>query len=191
MTAERLKLLDNLNVGMVAQGQLKDEVEVRGFYDIICRDSLGVEIWREAFANLVVTSGKNALESIGLGASGTAGNAFMGMIGGTVAPTIVAGDVMTSHAGWLEAGNANPPLLTGTRASMTFGAPSGGTIISTGNTFIANGSGTLTGAFVNFSNGATNTFDNTAGTLFSAGAFSAAQPVIATNTLTVGFTLTM
>ena len=68
-----------------------------------------------SFDNLVVTVGKNSMENIALQASGISGNAFMGLISSAIVLTIVAADTMSSHAGWLEAGNAHPPTYTGSR----------------------------------------------------------------------------
>jgi hypothetical protein len=98
---------------------------------------------------------------------------------------------MSSHSGWLEAGNAHAPTYTGSRATMSFGAASAGVISSTGNQFVFTGSGTVQGAFITFSTSANGTIDNTSGVLFSEGTLSSPQPVISGNTLTNSYTLTL
>lgn len=168
-----------------------EAMQVMGHFDFECHDSLGVTLWEGSFDNLVTTVGKNAMEQIALAASGTAGNAFMGLISSTSFSAVNAADTMSSHSGWLEAGNANTPHYSGSRATMSFGSASAGVIISTGNSFVFTGSGTVQGGFIDFSTSATGTIDNTAGVLFSAGTLSSAQPVISTNTLTMSYTLTL
>lgn len=183
---------DNFDALLSAGGNVdSDALRVMGHFEIECHDSAGVTIWTDAFDNLVTTVGKNALENIALAGTGTVANAFMGLISSTSFSAVNAADTMTSHSGWLEAGNANTPHYSGARATMTFGAASAGVIISTGNAFVFTGSGTVQGGFIDFSTGATGTIDNTAGVLFSAGTLSSAQPVISTNTLTMSYTLTL
>jgi hypothetical protein len=100
----------------------------------------------------------------------------------------VAGDTQASHAGWLEVGLANAPVYSGNRKDVTMGAAAAGVSVSPGQVFTFTGAGTVAGAFTN--NGGSATIDNTTGVLFSAGDFTGgAQPVIATNTLTVTYTL--
>ena len=190
--SDAVAAMDHLDAMLNAGGNVdEDALRIMGHFDVECHDSAGVLLWKDSFNNLVTTIGKNSLENIGLGASGTAGNAFMGLISSTSFSAVSAADTMSSHAGWLEAGNANTPHYSGSRATMTFGAASSGTIISTGNAFVFTGSGTVQGGFIDFSTGATGTIDNTAGVLFSAGTLASAQPVISTNTLTMSYTLTL
>ena len=189
--ADGMGMDEQINSFLSAGHVDSEGLKVMGHFEIECHDSAGVEIWRDSFDNLVVTVGKNSMENIALQASGTAGNAFMGLISSASFSTIVAADTMSSHAGWLEAGNAHPPTYTGSRATMTFGAASAGTIISTGNGFVFTGGGTVQGAFIDFSTGATGTIDNTAGVLFSAGTLGTPQPVISGNTLTNSYTLVL
>lgn len=181
---------DSMAASMHASAGLMDQGRVMGHFAFEIFDEAGQQIGSFEFDNLVTTVGKNAMENIALGGTGTAGNAFMGLISSTSFSTIVATDTMTSHAGWLEAGAANTPHYTGTRPAMTYGAASGGVIISTGNTFVASGSGTIQGGFVDFSTGAVGTIDNTGGVLFSAGTLAVAQPVISGNTIVGSHTLT-
>lgn len=186
---EGVVIVDQVDAILNAGGGDLQAMTVMGHFEMECHNEFGEVIWAESFDNLVVTVGKNAMENIALANSGTAGNAFMGLISSTSFSTIVAADTMSSHAGWLEAGATNSPHYSGSRATMSFGAASAGTIISTGNAFVFTNSGTVQGAFIDFSTGATGTIDNTGGVLFSAGTLGTAQPVISGNTLTNSYTL--
>ena len=186
-----LSAADTFSAELNAGAVVTEGMMVHGHFEIECHDSLGNTLWLDSFDNLVTTVGKNSMEQIALGNSGTAGNAFMGLISSASFSTIVAADTMASHAGWLEAGNAHAPTYSGSRATMTFGSASAGVISSTGNTFVFTGSGTVEGGFICFSTGATGTIDNTSGVLFSAGTLSSVQPVISGNTLSMSYTLTL
>ena len=102
----------------------------------------------------------------------------------------VAGDSMSSHGGWTEAGNANAPTYTSPRKTMTsaWGAASAGSMVSNAQAFAITGSGTLKGAFLNI--GGTSTIDNTTGLLYSAATFSGGDKVVA-NSDTVNVTVTL
>lgn len=191
MSNDAIAIADTFGAELNAGNVSEEAMRVMGHFDLECHDSLGITLWEASFDNLVTTVGKNAMEQIALANSGTAGNAFMGLISSTSFSAVNAADTMASHAGWLEAGNANTPHYSGSRATMTFGSASAGVIISTGNAFVFTGSGTVQGGFIDFSTGATGTIDNTAGVLFSAGTLASAQPVISTNTLTMSYTLTL
>lgn len=134
-------------------------------YAISCvRD--GVEQWREDFANLVTTAGKNdLLTQYFKGASYTAGW-YCGLISSTGYTTGVAvTDTAASHAGWTE----DMAYTEAARPGVTFGsAGAGGLSTSSASAFNINGTTTLKGAFVITDN----TKSGTTGTLYSAGLFT-------------------
>jgi len=75
-------------------------------YDAIPR----YPVWRDEVArNLVTTVGKNYLLDNGLAGSSYTAAFYLGLISSTSYSAVAAGDTMSSHAGWLEAGNANTP----------------------------------------------------------------------------------
>lgn len=188
MTTDIVVPGDTVSSEMRADALCLDQGKVVGHFDWMLADETGNLIDQGGFDNLVTTVGKNAMETLTFnGSSYTAAN-FMGLISSASFSAVAAADTMSSHAGWLEAGNANNPHYSGNRATMTFGSASSGTIISTGNAFVFTNSGTVQGAFTNI-NGGNGTIDNTSGVLFSAGTLSAAQPVISGNTITIGYTL--
>ena len=186
-----LNMSEQIESFLAAGGVSHEGLKAMGHFEMECHDSLGNTLWEASFDNLVVTVGKNAMENQAFSSSAYTAANFMGLISSTSFSAIAAGDTMSSHAGWLEAGNAHAPTYTGSRATMTFGAASAGVIISTGNAFVFTGSGTVEGAFINFGAGATGTIDNTAGILFSGGTLATPQPVISGNTLTNSYTLTL
>jgi len=117
----------------------------------------------------------------------------MGLISSTSFTAVAAADTMTSHAGWLEAGNANAPTYSGTRKTAVWAAASAGAIaLSAALSFAITGTGTVIGAFLTYGTGALNTVDNTAGTLYSAGAFSGGSKVVGNgDTLNVSYTASL
>lgn len=143
--------------------------------------------------NVVTTVGKNlALDTYLAGSSYTVTGPFMGLISSTSFSAVAAADTMSSHAGWLEAGNANAPTYTSPRKTAAWSsAASGNKSLSSALSFTFTGSGTVQGAFLTYGTGAVSTIDSTAGTLYSAGTFASAQPVISGNILNVSYTASL
>ena len=100
------------------------------------------------------------------------------------------GDTMASHANWLEAGSTNAPTFAA-RGTPSWSAASGNSkSTSSAVSFTMTGAGTLQGAFLVLGTGAVTTLMSTAGTLFSAGAFSTgSQAVSSGNVVTVSYTV--
>lgn len=167
--------------------------DVIGRFSAILCDRDGNLLWREDFDNVVCTLGKNlAFNTTFSGSAYSVTGPFLGLISSASFTAVAAADTMASHAGWLEAGGANAPTYTGTRQTAVFAAASGGSIsLSAGLAYTFTGTGTVQGAFLTLGSGAVATKDSTAGTLWSAGTFSVAQPVIATNVLTVSYSSAM
>ena len=150
--------------------------------------------WTDRFTNLVTTVGKNfALDTILAGSSYTVVGPYMGLISSTSFSAIVAADTMASHAGWLEAGNANAPTYSGNRKTAAWSAAaSGSKSLSSALSFSITGTGTVKGCFMVYGTGALNTIDNTAGTLLSAGLFSGGDKIVANgDTLNVSYTMSV
>ena len=179
-----------------------DETLVGGVFTAVCRDSEGNELWRESWKNTVVQGGKQLLLDTTLaGSSYTTVGPYMGLISSvSYSGAPVYTDTIASHSNWVEAGSTNAPTYTlgttsgggSTRATCAWSASTvaSGTAtkaLSAGLSFYFTASGTIEGCFIVTGSGAVNTFMSTAGTLYSAGAFGTAQPVVATNTLTVSY----
>jgi hypothetical protein len=191
---EKLFPIDAVGAALAAGNGLSDALRARGKFIAKCHNVRGRLLWQDEFFNTVVTVGKNAMLDDALaGSSYTVTGPFMGLISSTSFSSIQATDTMSSHSGWLEAGNANTPHYSGNRGTCAWSAASGGSkSLSAGLVFTFTGSGTVKGAFITFGSGAVNTIDNTGGTLFSAGLFSGGdQPVVSTNTLTITYSVSL
>lgn len=149
--------------------------------------------WAEDCPNVVCTAGKNvALDAYLAGSAYTVTGPYMGLIN-TNASSAVAGDTMSSHAGWLEVGNANAPSYTAPRKTVAWSAASSGSkATSAALSFAIGSSGTVGGCFLVFGSGAVSTIDNTSGTLYSAGAFTGGSKTVSNgDTLNVTYTASL
>ena len=142
-------------------------------------------LWEAVGHNLVVTAGLNdSLDKHFKGSSYTAAW-YVGLVSGT--PTVAAGDIMSSHAGWTEI----TAYDEANRQTLTLGSVSAGSVDNSASkavfTISANGT-TIGGAFVTTSN----TRGGTTGTLYGAGARSTGnnKTIDDNDTLSVTITLT-
>ena len=95
---------------------LGDHLDAQGVFTAVCYDKDGNVKWEDTFDNVVTTVGKNlAFNTFLNGSAYTVTGPYMGLISNTSFTAVSAADTMTSHAGWLEAGNANAPTYSGTR----------------------------------------------------------------------------
>jgi hypothetical protein len=143
--------------------------------------------WVDEFDNLVPDVGLNSILSIVYGSTAKAAGYFLGLVTGPGGSnSYVAGDSMSSHAGWTEA----VPYSNGTRPAATF--PSTATsksISNSGNAavFNINGNGTIAGVFLTDNN----TKSGSTGTLMGVGNFSSGDKTVSSGgTLTVTVTAT-
>jgi hypothetical protein len=169
-------------------------LQVKGRYEVVCIASDGSEKWKETIDNVVTTVGKNlALDTYLAGSTYTVTGPYMGLISGTSFSAVAAGDTMASHAGWLEAGNANAPSYTAPRKTCAWNAASGGSkALSAALTFAITGTGTVQGAFIVYGGSAVATVDNTSGVLYSAGAFSGGSKSVGNgDTINVSYTASL
>ena len=157
-----------------------------GYYVVECFGVDGQLKWKDDIKNLITTVGLNLTVSTILGNS-AAGAVVMGLKG-TGTPS--AADTQASHATWDEVGGTNAPAYTGSRQTPTFGSASGGVIAtSSPNVFAMTSSGTVAGCFINIGGSATK--DDTTGTLFSVGDFTAGSKTVTNgDTLSVSYQLT-
>lgn len=191
---ERLEGRDALGLALIGRDLLGERLRARGRYVATCFDALGALKWRDDFDNTVMTAGKNVMLDQALAGSGyTVTGPYMGFISSTSYSAISAADTMSSHAGWLEAGNANAPTYTAPRKTAAWSAASAGSkALSSALSFAITGTGTIKGAFMVFFTGALTTIDNTAGTLLSAGLFSGGdRAVLNGDTVNVSYSLAL
>lgn len=152
------------------------------------------QVWSNVFHNVVCTVGKNVMLDAALaGSSYTVVGPYMGLISSTSYTAVAAGNTMTSHAGWLEAGGANAPTYTAPRKTCAWSAASAGSkSLSASLSYAITGPGTVKGCFIVYGTGAVSTIDNTAGSLYSAGLFTGGdQPVVNGNTLAVSYSTSL
>ena len=142
--------------------------------------------WAESQWNTVTTPGKNDLLDKYLAGSGYTATWFCGLISSVSYSAIAAGDTMSSHAGWTEAGATNAPNYSGNRPALTFAAASGGSkATSSASSFTFSATGTIKGMF-----GTTvTTKDGTTGILYNAVLFSGGdRAVVSSDVVNVSVT---
>ena len=146
--------------------------------------------WADTFKNVVCTQGKNPALDAFLSGSGYTANVYIGLMRLTGAVSV--NDTMASHGGWLEAGVINQPTYTGPRKTPSWGVASAGAKATSAMSFVITGTGNVDGCFLVLGTGALSTIDNTAGFLYSVGAFtSGVQAVTPGSTLSVTYTASL
>lgn len=171
-----------------------EQAFAKGTFTATLIDRDGNIKWIDEFSNIVVTVGKNlALDTYLAGAAYTVVGPFMGLISSTSYSAVAASDTMSSHAGWLEAGNANAPTYSGTRKTAAWAAASSGSkSLSAALSYVFTGAGTVKGAFLALGSGALATIDSTSGVLYSAGLFAGGDKVVGSgDTLNVSYTASL
>ena len=200
MTKELASFGDHAKVNLQAGAISNETVGIEGFYQVECRDAEGNLKWSDGFPNLVNAVGKQLMLDTLLRTSGTYATVgpFLGLIG-TTSPTFGTGsDTMTSHAGWTEFINytVGGSAVRGTAvfaASTSTGSTTSNVTTSSASTItytITGAGGNVTGCFLVTGTGAVSTQNSTAGTLYSAGAFSVAKAVTAGDTVSVTYSTT-
>ena len=184
---EAFNLQDSCEASVIRNATNGDGIIPGGYYVVECHGADGSLKWKDDIHNLVTTVGLNLTADIILG--NTAAGAVVMGLKGTGTPDIA--DTQASHGTWLEVGLANAPTYSGNRKTPTFGAAVGGVkATSSPVVFSMTGSGTIAGCFINI--GGSATIDDTTGTLFSAGDFTAGSKTVTSgDTLSVSYQLTV
>jgi hypothetical protein len=186
MFSEKVKMADSCDATVVRGASMKEEQSISGYYVVECHGADGQLKWKDDIHNIVTTVGLNLTMDTILG-NAAAGAVVLGLKG---TGTAAIGDTQASHVTWDEVGGANAPTYTGDRQTPTFGAAAAGAkSTSTPVVFSMTGSGTVAGCFINIGGSATK--DDTTGTLFSAGDFTAGSKTVTSgDTLSVSYTAT-
>ena len=198
MTQEISNFGDHAEVTMQTRPAMSETVGMEGKYHVVCRDKDGNLKWEEEFPNLVNAVGKQLmLDTLLSGTTYTTVGPFLGLISGA-SPTFAAADTMTSHSGWTEftnytvGGSAVRGTAVFTSATSSGTTPSNVTTKSASAiTYTITGAGgTVGGCFLVTGSGAVSTHGSTAGTLYSAGAFSTAKVTTSGDTVSVTYSTT-
>lgn len=191
MSTERLNAQSAASASLSARHGADEHAQARGIFTMTLRAYKdGPIIRQDEFPNTVVTVGKNYLLDNALAGSAYTAAFYLGLISSVSYSAIAAGDTMSSHAGWTEAGPTNAPNYDETaRPTAAWSAASSGSkALSAALDFTFNGSGTVKGCFLS----TVATKDSTTGTLISAGLFSGGdQPVVSGNVLSVSYSLAL
>jgi hypothetical protein len=193
MSSEITKIGDSFGASASYGGGAVDNFGLEGVYVATCYDANGVEKWSDTIENLTTNVGrKNLLDSYFANTGGGAIVMGLGGANGSSTFTPAYTDTQASHAGWYEVGGTNAPTYSGTRKTPAFSAATSAnpSVLTTSAavTFSMTGSGTVYGAFINV--GGSTAIDNTTGTLFSIGAFTAGSKTVTSgDTINVTYTL--
>ena len=197
MTIEQQGFGDNAVAIWDTNAADNETVGIAGYYNVTCNDAQGNLKWEESFPNLVNAIGKQLLlDTLLKGSSYTVVGPFLGLINSS--PTFLAADTMTSHAGWTEFTNytvsASAVRGTAVFASATSSGLSPANITSSAASAITytitGAGGTVAGCFLVTGSGAVSTQSSTAGTLYSAGAFTTAKITTIGDTVSVTYATT-
>ncbi|HQT82381.1 MAG TPA: hypothetical protein PLQ34_09455 [Ferrovaceae bacterium] len=188
MFNDKSKFGDSVDATVTRGAGQEDLVALSGVYTAECYDANGNLKWSDTIENLTTNVGRQLMLNSFFANTG-GGAIVMGLMGtGTPAYT----DTQASHPGWLEVGGVNAPTYSGTRKTPTYSpATSANPSVLTTSTpviFSMTSSGTVAGAFINI--GGSSTIDNSTGTLFSAGDFTAGSKLVSSgDTINVTYTL--
>ena len=181
MSSEITKFGDITAATACFGGGAVETVGLEGVYVATCYDANGTEKWSDTIENLTTNVGRKNLMDSYFGNTG-GGAIVMGLGGANGASTFTPAyaDTQASHAGWFEVGGANAPTYSGTRKTPSFSAATTAnpSVLATSAAvvFSMTSSGTVYGAFINV--GGSTAIDNTTGTLFSIGAFTAGSKTV-------------
>jgi hypothetical protein len=186
MNKEKLNAVAILGAGTGVGAGSAEQAEAHGHYTVECRDADGNLRWTDGFDNLVTTIGKNdALDKYLAGSAYTA-TWYVGLISITsyaAGPAVT--DTSASHAGWTEdIGYSQASRPTAAWSVAAAGAKA----LSTAAVFTMNANTTIKGCFlISLASKA-----GTAGTLYSAGLFTAGDKVVQIgDTLNVSYTASL
>lgn len=193
MQSEKINPVDVSGAEIARAGDMQEQTNIKGHYEVKCLDSEGNLKWVDGFENIVVDTGK--IDLLTKYFKGTAYTAafYLGLVDNAGFTTYAPGDTMLSHAGWTESAaysNATRPSVsfgtaTASGGSSNPGVAGTGTISTSATTFNINATATILGAFLTTDN----TVSGTTGTLYSVGTFTgSSRSVVSGDSLLVTYT---
>ena len=193
MSNEIIGAVDTVQASAGFGGQSADKFGLEGVYTATCYDADGNVKWTDLIENLTTNVGRQSLLNSYFANTG-GGAVVMGLGGANASATFTPAytDTQASHPGWYEVGGTNAPTYSGTRKTPSFSSATSAnpSVLSTSAAvvFSMTSSGTVYGAFINI--GGSTAIDNTTGTLFSIGAFTAGSKTVTSgDTINVTYTL--
>jgi hypothetical protein len=110
---EKMNAVESANMSLASIAGMGEAAQAEGVYTFRCFDKEGGSLlWEEKIDNVVCTLGKNLmLQSSLTGSAYTVVGPYMGLISSVGFTAVAAGDTMTSHTGWNEAGSTNAPTF--------------------------------------------------------------------------------
>ena len=192
MTIEKLKATDVVSSGLTCNTKAGEAAQATGVYHVQCRDKDGNLKWSAESKNLVVSAGLQYMAGTALTSTTQITTWYLGLITGPGSgTTFVAGDNMTTHAGWTEfIAYSNATRVAATLAAATLATPSVVTNTASPAVFTINGlGGIVAGAFLTSGSAKS----GTAGTLFSEADFGSPgdRTVVSGDTLSVTYTFSL
>ena len=189
---EKIITRESSSAGISRNNSFAEQLLAAGRYKAVCVGADGQIKWEDTFDNLVMTAGKNDLLDKYLGGTAVAAW-YMGLVDNTSFSAYAAGDVLSSHAGWLEVVTGyNYSGSSTNRATVAWNAASGGAKASTATAFSITGTITVLGCLLCTTQARNTTTNGGAGVLLSAGSFSGgARSLVNGDTLNVTYTLTV
>ena len=190
MTAEKLKVTDQMSSGLIAGTQSGEQAKATGVYHVECRDKDGNLKWSADTKNLVVNAGLAYMAGTALTSVAQITTWYIGLYGAGASNTPAAGDTMSSHAGWTEVtAYSNATRVAATFATATTANPSVVTNSASPAVFNINGTTTVGGAFLTSGSAK----GGTTGTLFSAADFSSPgdRSVVSGDIISVTYTFSL
>jgi hypothetical protein len=192
MTIEKLKATDVVSSGMTCNTKAGESAQATGVYHVQCHDKDGNLKWSAESKNLVVSAGLQYMAGTALTSTTQITTWYLGLITGPGSgTTFVAGDNMTTHAGWTEfIAYTSATRVAATLAAATLATPSVVTNTASPAVFTINGlGGIVAGAFLTSGSAKS----GTAGTLFSEADFGSPgdRTVVSGDTLSVTYTFSL
>lgn len=160
---------------------LKERVQLKGIWEVVCRRPDGSERWRVQAENLIVNAGLDYALDAALSGGSQITSWFLGLKN---AGSPAAGDTMASHSGWTE----NENYEEETRPAWSEGGVSGQSIGNSGSPAsfsIDTDSQTIAGCFL----ASESTKGGSSGTLFAAVDFASSKAADDGDTLEVTYTV--
>lgn len=155
-------------------------------YRLRLYSSTGICLWDDMFSGLVVNVGLTKLMDACFKTGYGAPAWYVGLVDGSGAVSVSAGDTMLSHAGWSE----NAAYSEANRQALTLGSITDGAVDNVASlaTFTISADGNLAGAFVVNDS----TKSGTSGTLYDVGQFvDGVRAVHNNDTLEISCTLSV